>query len=116
MALSTSARERRDRAALAAAGHDGAARHDGAATVAASWDGPDEELLDADAAAALLTVKPTTLRAWARDAAARGGGADGAGGGARRIVGLKVGRLRSGIACGVSRSVSLSCGSEPGGA
>lgn len=32
-----------------------------------SWSGPDEELLDVRAAAALLTVKPPTLAAWARD-------------------------------------------------
>ena len=32
-----------------------------------SWDGSDDELLNAEQAAALLTVKPSTLRAWARE-------------------------------------------------
>jgi excisionase family DNA binding protein len=32
-----------------------------------SWSGPADELLDARQAAALLTVKPSTLLAWARD-------------------------------------------------
>ncbi|MBA3584635.1 MAG: hypothetical protein H0W36_08950 [Gemmatimonadetes bacterium] len=31
------------------------------------WHGPDDELLDVDAAAALLTVAPSTLRYWARE-------------------------------------------------
>jgi hypothetical protein len=31
------------------------------------WLGPEDELLDARQAAALLTVKPSTLLAWARD-------------------------------------------------
>jgi excisionase family DNA binding protein len=31
------------------------------------WDGADDELLTAREAAALLTVKPSTLLAWARD-------------------------------------------------
>lgn len=34
---------------------------------AVSWDGPDEELLDAKQAAALLTVPESTLRTWARE-------------------------------------------------
>jgi excisionase family DNA binding protein len=33
----------------------------------ASWSGCDDELLDARKAAELLTVKPSTLLAWARD-------------------------------------------------
>jgi hypothetical protein len=37
------------------------------APVAASWDGSDDELLDARQAAALLTVKASTLLAWARE-------------------------------------------------
>lgn len=32
-----------------------------------SWSGPDDELLDARKAAELLTVRPTTLLAWARE-------------------------------------------------
>jgi excisionase family DNA binding protein len=32
-----------------------------------SWDGPDDEMLTPAAAAALLTVKKSTLLAWARD-------------------------------------------------
>lgn len=32
-----------------------------------SWQGPDDELLPAREAAALLTVKPSTLLSWARD-------------------------------------------------
>lgn len=32
-----------------------------------SWAGPEEELLDVNVAAALLTVKPSTLAAWARE-------------------------------------------------
>jgi predicted DNA-binding transcriptional regulator AlpA len=32
-----------------------------------SWAGPEEELLDVKVAAALLTVKPSTLAAWARE-------------------------------------------------
>jgi hypothetical protein len=35
--------------------------------VVASWDGSDDELLDARQAAALLTVKASTLLAWARE-------------------------------------------------
>ncbi len=31
------------------------------------WRGPDDELLGAREAAVLLTVKPSTLLAWARD-------------------------------------------------
>jgi hypothetical protein len=33
----------------------------------AGWDGPEEELLDVRRAAALLTVKPSTLSYWARE-------------------------------------------------
>jgi hypothetical protein len=36
-------------------------------SVVPSWDGSDDELLDARQAAALLTVKPSTLLAWARE-------------------------------------------------
>lgn len=32
-----------------------------------SWAGPEEELLDVKVAAALLTVKPSTLASWARE-------------------------------------------------
>ena len=32
-----------------------------------TWDGSDDELLDVRQAAALLTLKPSTLSAWARD-------------------------------------------------
>ena len=32
-----------------------------------SWEGPADELLDVDQAAALLTVRPSTLRYWARE-------------------------------------------------
>jgi hypothetical protein len=35
--------------------------------IGASWDGSDDELLDARQAAALLTVKASTLLAWARE-------------------------------------------------
>jgi hypothetical protein len=35
--------------------------------ISASWDGPDDELLDARQAAVLLTVKPSTLLYWARE-------------------------------------------------
>jgi hypothetical protein len=37
------------------------------APVEASWDGSDDELLDARQAALLLTVKASTLLAWARE-------------------------------------------------
>ena len=37
------------------------------APVVASWDGSDDELLDARQAAALLTVKASTLLSWARE-------------------------------------------------
>jgi hypothetical protein len=32
-----------------------------------SWDGSDDELLDVEEASALLTVRPSTLRHWARE-------------------------------------------------
>lgn len=32
-----------------------------------TWDGPDDELLTVEEAAALLRVKPSTLRHWARE-------------------------------------------------
>ena len=32
-----------------------------------TWEGPDDELLDCRQAAALLTVKPSTLAFWARE-------------------------------------------------
>ncbi len=32
-----------------------------------SWEGSEDELLDVNQAAALLTVKPSTLRYWARE-------------------------------------------------
>lgn len=32
-----------------------------------TWDGSDEELLNVEQAAALLTVKPSTLGQWARE-------------------------------------------------
>ncbi len=34
---------------------------------AVSWEGPDDELLNVAQAAALLTVKPSTLSYWARE-------------------------------------------------
>jgi DNA-binding XRE family transcriptional regulator len=37
----------------------------------ASWEGSQDELLDAEGAAALLTVKATTLLAWAREGRVR---------------------------------------------
>jgi hypothetical protein len=37
------------------------------APVVASWDGSDDELLDAREVTALLTVKASTLLAWARE-------------------------------------------------
>jgi hypothetical protein len=66
-------RERRGEGGFLVGAHDEASPHDGGLTAVdsggVSWEGPDEELLDADAAAALLTVKPSTLRAWAREGA-----------------------------------------------
>jgi hypothetical protein len=35
--------------------------------VAVSWDGSDDELLNANEAAALLTIRPSTLLYWARE-------------------------------------------------
>jgi excisionase family DNA binding protein len=35
--------------------------------VLVAWDGPDDELLPAREAAVLLSVKPSTLLAWARE-------------------------------------------------
>lgn len=35
--------------------------------IAPTWEGSDDELLDVGQAAALLTVRPSTLRSWVRD-------------------------------------------------